>query len=655
MIGYLTLNAQEYKFGKVDDETVLNYTYAQDTTASAVVLLEDRETYFNYEHPEGWVVVTDIHQRIKVLNTDGLDYATTSFVLYKSGGDRERIRTMKGYSFSPDNGKVVKEKLRNNGIFENKLNDNYTETTVTFPNVKVGSVVDLEYSIVSPFWEIEDLVIQQDIPVAHYRASVRTPGYFKYKRIVRGNVNISPNEYTRRRNMNIAYESGTKSNLTQATKTSNIQIEESVSEYDFKHIPALKEEPFVDNIDNYRFLVTYELAQVENADGTKKSYATSWEEVVKSIYDSKYFGDQLARKGYLKELVAQIKSEHTGALDRAAAAFDAIQKHMTWNGDYSKFSRNISQAYKEKTGSSGDINLMLVALMRELGLSASPVLVSTRSHGIPVFATVDGFNYVIAAVNINDQRFLMDATEKWSIPNVLPPRILNWYGTIVRESGTSSQISLYPEQISKRNYILNVELLEDGTIEGAQRGNSTLLDALSYRIEYSSTPKEQLEEDILDRFGLTEIEELEVKDLKDRTKPVTSSFHFVKEDAVEFIGNDIYLTPMFWLAMDSNPFTRDTRNFPVDYNYPFSHRKIVNIKIPEGYQVSSMPESVSISLPDGMGSFKYRISESSGTIGIQCSFEINQSVIPAFKYADLKEFYNQRLSKEMEQVVLSPI
>ena len=35
--------------------------------------------------------------------------------------------------------------------------------------------------------------------------------------------------------------------------------------------------------------------------------------------------------------------------------------------------------------------------------------------------------------------------------------------------------------------------------------------------------------------------------------------------------------------------------------------------------------------------------------------EINQSVIPAFKYADLKEFYNQRLSKEMEQVVLSPI
>ena len=49
---------------------------------------------------------------------------------------------------------------------------------------------------------------------------------------------------------------------------------------------------------------------------------------------------------------------------------------------------------------------------------------STR-HGIPAYPTIDGFNCVIAAVEIDGQRYLLDATEKMAAPNVLPNRVLN--------------------------------------------------------------------------------------------------------------------------------------------------------------------------------------------------------------------------------------
>lgn len=53
------------------------------------------------------------------------------------------------------------------------------------------------------------------------------------------------------------------------------------------------------------------------------------------------------------------------------------------------------KAYKDKTGNIADINLMLTAMLRSAGLTANPVLVSTRSNGIALFPNRNAFNYVI--------------------------------------------------------------------------------------------------------------------------------------------------------------------------------------------------------------------------------------------------------------------
>ena len=140
--------------------------------------------------------------------------------------------------------------------------------------------------------------------------------------------------------------------------------------------------------------------------------------------------------------------------------------------------------------------------------------------------------------------------------------------------------------------------------------------------------------------------------MDDTSKPVSLSFEFEKEGAVEIIGNEMYVRPMFFLGMYENPFKLEERNFPIDFVHPYMHRRIININIPEGYSISAVPEALNISLPDGMGSFTYNIGQSNGKLNIVCSITMKQAVIPSFQYETLKEFFSQRVNKESERIVL---
>ncbi len=652
----LSAISQDYEFGEVSLAEAEMSSYPQDSLADAVYLHKGRKTYFRHEHPEGWILVTEMHHRIKVLTKEGLEYATLKEQLYRDGSSKERILKIKGYTYNAENGKLKSEKLKKNGIFETKLTDNWSETSITMPNVKEGSVIDVIYTIMSPYFQMDDLVIQEDIPVDHYKAKISMPNMFKYKRLVKGSFDVNPKDYSQDIRMTVSYEQDTNSALTQATKTASVKILHYINEYEFRDVEALREEVFVNNMDNYRRIITYELGSIESQSGQRKQYSTTWEQVARSIYKSKYFGEQIDKtRAFAKDLEV-IRSSANGDLEKMARVFDFVKGRMAWNGKYGKYSTDgIQKAYKEKTGSSADINLLLVAMLREIGLKANPVLISTRNHGIPLFPTLDGFNYVIACVEINGANHLMDATEKQSSPNLLPSRALNWMGTLVKEGGVSKQISLYPETLSQRNTLMSVTIFDDGSIEGTQKSNYTNLEGLAYRIQNDNIPREKRIESIINSYELTDAMDLEMKDFEVCDKPVSDSFAFEAEEVVEIIGNELYFSPLFFLKLEKNPFTLEERKFPIDYTYPFQYRKIISIKIPEGYQVSSVPEATNIALPEGMGSFVFNVSETGGMISVRTTFTMNHSVVPASKYPLLKEFYSQRVLKENEKIVLTKI
>ena len=176
---FVKVDAQNYKFGKVSIEEVKDNVYEKDTTASAVRLYKDRTTYIDYSQGEGWVVVTEVHERIRIINKDGLNYATKKISLYKSNKSREQVSGIRGYTYNVVNDKLVKTKLKRGSIFKEDISKYKDLKSFTMPNASEGSIVEWEYKITSPFWKIDDLEIQSYIPTVQYKAKVKILEYFK--------------------------------------------------------------------------------------------------------------------------------------------------------------------------------------------------------------------------------------------------------------------------------------------------------------------------------------------------------------------------------------------------------------------------------------------------------------------------------------------
>jgi len=648
LLAFAISYSQDYKFGKVSIEEVKNNVYEKDTAASAVILYKGRETYFNHEHPDGWIIITEYHERIKILKKSGLDYAVKKVNSYRSGSDKEKVMQIKGLTYNIENGKLESEKLKKNGIFKTENSDNWTETAITMPNVKVGSIIELTYKTWSPFWKIDDVVFQHDIPTKYHFSKIRTINYFNFKRIIKGERIITPNDYEQMRNTSFSWESR---GLSSSTRSSNISIPEFIAEYKLRDIEALKEEPYVDNYENYISSVTYELQSYKTT-----KYSTTWDEVVKTLNKSESFGQQLDKTRFLKDVAQGIKGSVSGQNVIVKRVFTYIKDKMSWNENYGRYTRDgIQKAHKNGVGNVVEVNLLLVALLRECGVNANPVLLSTKKHGVPLFPTIEGFNYVVAGIENNGKVDLLDATEKFSTPNVLPIRALNWEGTMVGQDGSSKKVRVYPKRRSQKNMLVNINISDQGAITGSVKSSYTSVRAMEYRKRFENISKDDHSESILNAYKFSDISNFEIKNTDELEKPIQESYDFEMLDGLDMVGGKMYVSPLFFLTMTDNPFKAETREYPMDFVYPKATKRIISIKLPEGYEAGELPEPLKMALPDGMGSFLFNVSKVEGGINVIADYKINHAKIPAYKYPEVKQFFNQRVKKESEKIILKKI
>ncbi|WP_100609953.1 DUF3857 domain-containing protein [Confluentibacter lentus] len=655
----ITTLAQNYDFGKVSKEELEEKLNPLDTAANATYLYKNRRTYIKYEQSFGFQLITDIHERIKIYNQEGFDYATRQVELYKSGSDEEKVSSLKAITYNLVDGKIEETKLEKDGIFKTEVSKYYNETKFTMPNIKEGSVIEYKYTIVSPFyWNVDDFVFQHAIPVKKLEASFETPEYFNFKLNTKGYLLVTPNVETKSGQIYFPATREVREGLsvTPARSASTLDHITTLTSYNLSNIPALKDEPYVNNIGNYRSAIQYELSFTKFPNSPIKYYSTTWEDVVKTIYESSSFGDELNKTGYFEDDVNVLISSISDPMARAASIFNFVKTKVKWNGYNGISCRDgVRKAYKDQTGNVAEINLMLTAMLRHAGLNANPVLVSTRQNGIPLFPTIDGYNYVISGIETEQGVVLLDASNKFTMPNILPTKALNWEGRIIRKNKSSSTISLYPSEQSRNTITMLANLDESGNIEGNYRSIKTNHDAMSYREKYLETDKTQFLENLENKYKGMEISDYEVKNDYDLSEPITETYKFSLESQADVIGNKLYFSPLFFLKTNENPFKLEKREFPVDFGYPSetAYRMIINV--PEGYKVESMPQPAVVMMPDNLAEFKYNVSGNEKSIQVIVSTKMNAPIISPMYYDSLKEYFNKFIEKEAEQIILTKI
>ena len=657
----ITVFTQDYKFGKISKDELEETFNPLDSSASATYLYKYRNTFFEYQQGEGFHLVTEIHERIKIYNKEGFGYATKQVSLHKNGNDTEKVINIKGYTYNLLEEKIEETKLTKEGVFKTEKSKYFDETKFTMPNIKEGSVVEFKYRILSPFYYyVDDFDFQYDIPVKKLEAELEVPEYFVFKVNTKGFLPVIPKTETKRDKItftNKARSGGTgmRDGVARTSySSSDLDFTKKVSSYNLTNIPALKDESYVNNINNYRSSVKYELSYTKFPQSTIEYYSTTWEDVVKTIYKSSSFGNELDKTGYYEEDIDAIIGSISDPMKRMALIFNFVKSKVKWNGYHSKYTDDgVKKAFKNQVGNVAEINLMLTSMLKYAGLNAYPVLVSTRKNGVPLFPTREGYNYVISCVKLPDGYILMDATNKYSTPNVLPYKVLNWQGRVISENGGSTLVGLYPKEKSKNIISMMVNLNEEGLIEGGCRSVKRNHDALLYRERYNDVNEEDFIEKLENKYNGLEISEFKVTNGLDLSKPVMESYKFVKESQADIIGDKIYFSPMFFLRTAENPFKLEKREFPVDFGYPSSTKYQITIHLPEGYKVESIPEPMALLLPDNLGSFKFNISMGESSVQLLIDTTINESIITPLYYDALKEYFKQLIEKENEQIVLT--
>jgi hypothetical protein len=90
----------------------------------------------------------------------------------------------------------------------------------------------------------------------------------------------------------------------------------------------------------------------------------------------------------------------------------------------------------------------------------------------------------------------------------------------------------------------------------------------------------------------------------------------------------------------------------VDFGHPYEETYFAKITIPEGYALDEMPKPKAIGLPANAARYSYNSSQIGNTINVTSSLSINKGLFNGDEYTALREFYNQVIAKQAEQIVL---
>ncbi|WP_460219900.1 DUF3857 domain-containing protein [Psychroserpens sp. MEBiC05023] len=633
------VQSQNFKFGKVSKEDFAETIDVNDSTIGAIMLYRNHRVWFDYQDNKGFVQEVEVHQRIKILNKKGLDWATNKIRLYnRSSANSESVRGLKGYTYNLDGGDMTKDKLKNDGVFDEVANKYWRYKSFTLPNVKVGSIIEFTYKIESPYIQIDEVDLQYSIPIKVFDLKITTPEYFVYNKLLNPRASYVP-----------------KLDVSAKNVTTPLVYTVDIISANLKDVPALKDEPFVNNIDNYRSKLIMELSMTRMPRSNLEYYSTSWDKVTERIYKNPNFGDQLDKSSFYKDDIDALLSGIEDPIQKSHLIFNYVKSKMNWNEFYGYSCENgVRKSYKEGVGNVADINLMLVSMLRYAGVRANPVLVSTKNNGIPLFPTRQGFNYVICMIENEGFNVLLDATERYSTYNVLPTRVLNWQGRVIRENGTSAWINLIPSTLSNDVTSLNVKINPDLTIEGKVRQQKTNYVAMNYRNRYANISADEHIKSLERNNGELEVVEVSMDNRKDCNKPLKVTYDYNLTDGIEDIGGNLYFSPMLFFASEENPFKQDTRHFPIDLSYPFSDRYMINIMIPEGYALESLPSSEKIQFND-VGDFTFLAKENGSFLQLTVALNMKSPIILASDYEVFKGFYSRVIEKQSEKIVLKKL
>lgn len=333
---------------------------------------------------------------------------------------------------------------------------------------------------------------------------------------------------------------------------------------------------------------------------------------------------------------------------------------IKWNGVCSEFTSTnaLGLVFRNKIGNSADINLLLVKLLNRLDIKAYPVVLSTRENGqlSPIFPSLNKLNYTVCYVAVGDEKIVLDATEEKLPEGMLPERALNNSGRVIYSKEKTEEISLVTDKKDIKKVFQQLKLNPDLTITGERVVSYQDYGAFEKRKDLAGfNSQSDYLKDCESKFSGLIINNCEISNRDSIYKKLTENWSFRINRHVQDMGDILMLNLNVFEQLHENPFKLEKRVYPVHYPYCSTQSNTVILKIPKGYEVSEIPSSTRVLLPNNAGSFLINYRTQNNTIVMNCKICIDKLVFLPEEYPLLREFFTQIVKKQAEPVILKRI
>ncbi|WP_334126598.1 DUF3857 domain-containing protein [Empedobacter brevis] len=605
---YTNAQTKDFKLGKVSEQEVKLNQVPFEKDADAVILSEEGKMELT---PANYYLT--VKRRIKILTEKGIDEANIQLSYY-SKNKREAISGIKGSTINIVNGTEQISAIDEKEIFEVSINELYSAKKFTFPNVKVGSIIEYTYRKSSEHnFSIDAWNFQHELPTLSSKFRLHNQAYGTYSIISIGDA------------LNTKYKG-----------------KSSATEWILTNIPSYKQLRYVYNPQDQSERIKIQ-ADNYHTDGAKKTTVNAWKDLIQDI-NNQY--DSYRNPSAVKDIAQNIPNGKD-EIETLRNVIHYINTNVKWNRFYGIIpSRSNKTLLKEKSGSTADMNLLLHEILTAKGFETSLVLFSSRHHGQILFSypIVNQFNSVLTVVKLNKgtSNVILDASKlnKEQI-EFGPLDAFNYHGVVLKK-GEPSFVKLN-QKLSYYESSMKYDFIDNGNLVLYRKDK---LNGYFYDDDVD-------EKNVLNRFVT---ESLDVRlDEEKSDKTIFETDSYVKNyRAKAIIPNAPFYTFINPLREFLKHYTFEDKNRQrkIEFDYPYLFNIQVKSKIPEGYEVV-IDEKYKTHHKIELGLEYYQEAKvKDGQLILAIQFLLPEGVYEAEKYNELKQFFEKIKIEAVKEILM---
>ncbi len=574
-----------------------------------------------------------VRERVKILTEQGKDRGEiqlfhSSFV---------RLYSLTARTVLAD-GRVVE--LAKDAKFERKLSKSrkYYVTSIAFPNVEVGAILDAEYELrFDNIFYLEPFYFSSDIPVRLAEIRYLIPGSLGVQTWMRDPFRI-----------------GVK---TEQGRDIGKRTLRAWSE----NLPPILDEPYglpFADLATQIMLVptvfdegTVHQRLMENWAATSDLLKDSWEKARRRGGDAGKKAQALAQKA------------GAGPRDRAAAVYAFVRDEIAFDDDNTGIfltgtEPSADAILRAGHGTSAEKALLLETMLDAVKLDAKQVWAGSRSSGLidAQVANPAWFDRVLVAVELGGERVYLDPTDRRLGFGRLDP---DYEGTAAlvpdskKPEGVVLAQSPADQNVEKASVTLQVG--EEGRLAGTGKLQLSGLSATS-KLRWRETPEKTTEawhDWLAERFEGYDFTNLAAKEsIEDRTVELTWTMTQKEEEA---LGDEATLAASRPLGPQTEPFSASSaqRRSPILFDFPYTEQVDFEITWPEGWHVESAPRTAKSDSAAGAFGLTIQLDDPTRKATIHRTFALRQKQLSTREECDLaRDLFAAAAKSDAQSLVL---